>query len=84
MLFVCLVEGKRGGACVVDPIYKASIRSDDQIILAPFLHFDSQRVYLLRFCAAELFVPLTQWCIQYEYLAKAILGLAWAVAVVIG
>jgi hypothetical protein len=77
------VEGKRGEACVVDPIYKASIRSDDQIILAPFLHFDSPRVCLLRFCVAELFVPLTQWCIQYEYLANAMFAKAWAVAVVI-
>ena len=42
MLFVCLVEGKRGEACVVDPIDKAYVRSDDQIILAPLLRFDSQ------------------------------------------
>src|SRR6185503_18299834 len=52
--------------------------SDDQIILVPPLHFDSQRVCLLRFCTAELFVPFTQLCIQCEYLENAILGFAWA------
>jgi hypothetical protein len=29
-------------------------------------------------------LPLVQLCMEYEYLVKAILGLAWAVAVVIG
>ena len=80
MLFVCLVEGKRGEACLVDSIYKADVRSDDQIILAPFLHFDSQRVRLQRFCGAELFMPLTQLRIQDEYLLNARFATAWAVA----
>ena len=64
--------GKRGEACVVDPIYKAYVHSDDQIIHAPLLHFGSQRICLLRFCAADLFVPLTRLCIQCEYLVNAI------------
>ena len=34
MLFVCLVEGKRGEACFVNPTYKVYVRPDDQIILA--------------------------------------------------
>ena len=37
MLFVCLVEGKRGEAYVVDPTYKVYIRPDNHIILVPLL-----------------------------------------------
>ena len=66
------MEGKRGETCVVDPIYKAYVHSDDQIIHAPLLHFGSQRICLLRFCATDLFVPLTRLCIHFEYLVNAI------------
>jgi hypothetical protein len=36
------------------------------------------------FLPPQSILPLAQLCMEYEYLVKAILGFAWAVAVVIG